>query len=106
VGNTLTGIVPGTALAKSQLDSDGDGFGNRCDGDLNNTGPAISVNTTDYSIFRSVINKLYTFSTNAARSDLDASGTVNTTDYSIFRTLINKVPGPSGYACAGTIPCP
>jgi cysteine-rich repeat protein len=55
------------------------------------------VNTTDYSILRSVINKIYSFSNNAAKSDLDASGTVNTTDYSIFRTLINKVPGPSAY---------
>jgi hypothetical protein len=102
VTNTAAGLVPGTTLTKFQLDSDGDGFGNRCDGDLNQTGPLSSVNTTDYSIFRSVINKLYTFSINAARSDLDGSGTVNTTDYSIFRTLINKVPGPSG--CAPTCP--
>jgi hypothetical protein len=106
VANTLAGTVPGTALLKSQLDSDADGFGNRCDGDVNNTGPLSSVNTTDYSIFRSAINQAYTSGSNAARSDLDASGTVDTTDYSIFRTLINRVPGPSGLACAGTIPCP
>jgi len=90
----------------TQLDADQDGYGNRCDGDFNNTGAAANVNTTDYSILRSVINKPASFSTNAARADLNGDGTVNTTDYSIFRTLINKVPGPSGYACAGTIPCP
>lgn len=108
VSNTAAGDVPGTlpAVPKYQLDSDNDGFGNRCDADFNNTGPASNVNTTDYSILRSVINKAYTFSSNAARSDLNGDGVVNTTDYSIFRTLINKFPGPSGYACAGTIPCP
>ena len=61
VANTAAGDVPGTApaVAKSQLDSDGDGYGNRCDGDVSNTqGTNGLVNTTDYSIFRALINKV------------------------------------------------
>ncbi|MDP2324415.1 MAG: myxococcus cysteine-rich repeat containing protein [Gammaproteobacteria bacterium] len=100
--NTLSGFVPNTTVPgtvlKYQHDADADGYGNRCDGDVSNTqGSNAQVNTTDYSILRSVINKIHSFSNNAAKSDLDASGTVNTTDYSIFRTLINKVPGPSAW---------
>jgi uncharacterized repeat protein (TIGR01451 family) len=84
------------AVNLSQLDADGDGYGNRCDGDINNSGG--TVNTTDYTILRTVINKPASFSATAASSDLDGNGTVNTTDYTIFRTLINKVPGPSALA--------
>jgi hypothetical protein len=106
--NAAAGTVPNSpGVLKTQLDSDGDGYGNRCDGDFNNSGG--TVNTTDYSIFRTVINKNYDFSANAARSDLNGSGTVDTTDYTIFRSLMNKVPGPSGYGCgqpAGAAACP
>jgi Dockerin type I domain/Thrombospondin type 3 repeat len=102
--NMVTGAVPNSqGLVKAQLDSDADGYGNACDADVNNSG---SVTATDYSILRSVIGKAYNFSFNAAKSDLNASGSVTATDYSILRSRIGSTPGPSGLACAGTIPCP
>lgn len=104
--NMVAGVVPNSqGLLKAQLDSDADGYGNACDADVNNSG---STTATDYSILRSVIGKTYNFSFNAAKSDLNASGSVTATDYSILRSKIGVVPsvGPSGLACAGTIPCP
>lgn len=102
--NMLAGTVPNSSpvVNKAQLDSDSDGYGNACDADLNNSG---GTTATDYSILRSVIGKLYNFSTNAAKSDLNASGSVTATDYSILRSRIGTAPGPSGLACAGTVPC-
>ena len=88
---------------KSQLDADADGYGNICDSDVNNSG---STTATDYSILRSVIGKLYNFSANAAKSDMNGSGSVTAADYSILRARIGVATGPSGLACAGTIPCP
>ncbi len=70
-----------------QTDSDNDGFGNRCDADLNNSG---LVTTSDYAILRSRLN------TNDPNADLNNSGTVTTADYAILRSLLNQTPGPSG----------
>ena len=38
-----------------QLDTDADGFGNLCDGDLNNTG---TTNTLDLNIYKGLHRKL------------------------------------------------
>jgi len=70
----------------SQWDTDGDGYGNGCDGDLNQTG---GVNAVDLGIFRS------RYMTTDADADLDGSGGVNAVDLGIFRSLYAKVPGPS-----------
>ena len=80
-----------------QFDADHDGYGNRCDGDLNNNGV---TNAQDYAIFRTRLG------TADAGADLNHNGTVNAQDYAIFRTLLGSSPGPSGLTCAGTIPCP
>lgn len=103
--NTLAGDVPGTSppVPRYQLDSDGDGYGNACDADVNNSG---ATTATDYAILRSVIGKAYSFSDNAARSDLNGSGSVTATDYAIMRGRISLPPGPSGLECAGAVPCP
>ena len=53
-----------------QIDSDSDGYGNRCDTDYDNNGAAGSA------------------------------------DFNFFRSRFENPPGPSGLACAGTIPCP
>jgi len=70
-----------------QFDGDGDGYGNRCDGDLNNNGV---TNAQDYAIFRSRLGSA------DAAADLNNNGTVNAQDYAIFRTLLGAPPGPSG----------
>ena len=87
----------------TQLDANGDGYGNICDADLNNSG---LVTTADFGILRSVLNQSASASPTAAAADLNGSGTVTTADFGILRARLNTAPGPSGLACAGTIPCP
>ncbi|MEQ1803304.1 MAG: dockerin type I domain-containing protein [Gammaproteobacteria bacterium] len=77
----------------SQLDADDDGYGNACDGDLNNSG---TVTAADYAMLRSVIGALATSGPLAAAADLNSSGTVTAADYAILRAEINATPGPSG----------
>ncbi|GMW05520.1 MAG: hypothetical protein AMXMBFR8_03170 [Nevskiales bacterium] len=72
-----------------QRDTDGDGYGNLCDADLNNSGGI--VNFSDLALFRSA------FGTSNPNADLDSSGgIVNFTDLARFRSLFGKAPGPSG----------
>jgi probable HAF family extracellular repeat protein len=71
-----------------QRDSDGDGYGNRCDADLDNSGGL--VNATDLALFR------LAFGTTNAHADFNGSGgSVNSMDLAIFRTLFGKPVGPS-----------
>ncbi len=70
-----------------QYDADGDGYGNLCDADLNNSG---LVTVTDYTILRNALN-----STNPV-ADLNHSGRVTVADYTILRNRLNTAPGPSG----------
>ncbi|MCK6371127.1 MAG: thrombospondin type 3 repeat-containing protein [Gammaproteobacteria bacterium] len=75
----------------SQRDTDGDGFGNACDGDFDNSGGI--VNFADLAYFRGV------FGTATADADLDGSGgIVNFTDLALFRAMFGKAPGPSAHA--------
>ncbi len=75
-----------------QCDSDGDGFGNRCDGDLTNNG---ATNAQDTVVFRNRLGKPSTAPTyNAA--DLNCSGAVNAQDTVLFRLLLGSPPGPAG----------
>jgi hypothetical protein len=86
-----------------QLDTDNDGYGNICDADLNNSG---TVTTADYGLLRSVLGQAATASATAANADMNGSGTVTTADYGLLRARLGTTPGPSGLACAGTVPCP
>jgi hypothetical protein len=38
-------------------------------------------------------------------TDLDANGQTNLADFNLFVALFGGPPGPSGLACAGTVPC-
>jgi len=84
-----------TLLANpGQCDSDGDGYGNRCDADLNNNGV---TNAFDTPLFRAQIGMpsvapIY----NAA--DLNCNGSVTSFDTPILRALLGAPPGPSGVA--------
>jgi hypothetical protein len=77
----------------SQHDADGDGYGNLCDADLNNTG---LVTSGDFGLLRSVLNLSAASSPLAAAADLNGSGTVTTADFAILRAGLNLPPGPSG----------
>lgn len=81
------GPMSSDAGGHSQLDGDGDRYGNACDADLNNTGLVTSI---DISIMRSVINAADPV------ADLNGSGLVNSSDYLIARGSLNLAPGPSG----------
>ena len=87
----------------NQRDSNAEGYGNLCDADLNNSG---TVTTADFGLLRSVLNQSALSSPTAADADLNGSGVVTTSDFAILRARLNTAPGPSGLACAGSVPCP
>ncbi|MEO1574838.1 MAG: endonuclease/exonuclease/phosphatase family protein, partial [Pseudomonadota bacterium] len=72
-----------------QRDTNGDGFGNVCDADLNNDG---IVNVIDLGLLRTV------FFTNDADADFNGDGVVNVIDLGILRVGFFAPPGPSGNA--------
>lgn len=71
----------------SQCDTDGDGFGNLCDADLNNNG---TVNFTDLGLLKSV------YLTADPDADFNCNGVVNITDLGLLKTMMYSTPGPSG----------
>lgn len=75
----------------NQVDTDGDGFGNRCDPDLNQDG---LIAGRDWSIFLSSLG------TTDPLTDLDGDGVIAGGDINIFGSFLNRPPGPSGLACA------
>ena len=79
----------------TQLDADLDGYGNICDGDINNSG---TVTTADFGLLRSVIGQPVGFSATAAAADMNGSGTVTTADFGLLRARLGTVPGPSALA--------
>ncbi|MEO7385352.1 MAG: dockerin type I domain-containing protein [Gammaproteobacteria bacterium] len=85
----------------TQVDSDGDGFGNRCDGDLNNNN---STNAQDTTLYRQQLGQPSVAPT-YNKADINANGSVNAQDTTLFRQLLAAPPGPSG-VCNNTFPCP
>ncbi|MBI5787672.1 MAG: right-handed parallel beta-helix repeat-containing protein [Candidatus Schekmanbacteria bacterium] len=76
-----------------QCDTNSDGYGNACDGDLNNDGRANSV---DLGLFK---KSLLLPKTDPVYRDADfnCDGKVNAIDLGLFKKLLqNKLPGPSG----------
>ena len=70
-----------------QRDTDGDGYGNVCDGDFNNDG---IVNFADLAILKSWFNSA------DPDADLNGDGVVNNIDLSIMKQMFGQAPGPSG----------
>jgi hypothetical protein len=88
-----------TSVNLQQLDPDLDGYGNPCDADFDQDGD------TDQDDF-----DFYSFNCTAAKAfpicDLDEDGLIGTSfDLATFIGLFGSPPGPSGLACAGTVPC-
>jgi hypothetical protein len=81
---------------RDQKDSDGDGYGDACDGDVNNDG---IVNSVDLALVRAAFG-----STGANRADLNGDGVVNSLDLAIVRRLFALRPGPSALHTPSTTP--
>lgn len=85
--NVPNGPLLMDAGGNSQLDSNGDGFGNACDADLNNDGV---VNGLDVGPF------IAEFGTAGPHADFNGDGTVNGLDVGPFVDMFGQAPGPSG----------
>jgi hypothetical protein len=89
-------IVPNGPLipdagGHSQLDTDGDLYGNACDCDFDQNG---TCNIADFSIFRV---DFWDTHDSGVGTDMDGSGRVGIGDFSLFREgFWEAVPGPSG----------
>ena len=75
----------------AQRDTDGDGYGNYCDPDFDQSGV---VNAADLAYMRTH------FFTTDPLADLTGDGGVNAADLAIMRTMFFKPPGPS---CCGDV---
>lgn len=80
-------LIP-DAGGNSQLDTDGDGFGNVCDPDFNGN---LLVDVLDFSQLKAMFG-----STNAPDQDLNGNGVVDIFDFSQLKTFFGGAPGPSG----------
>jgi len=74
----------------NQVDSDFDGFGNRCDGDLNNNG---STNAFDTPLYRAQLGQP-SIPPTYNKADFNTNGSVNAFDTPIYRSLLGAPPGP------------
>ncbi|MEM9388306.1 MAG: hypothetical protein AAGA68_24860 [Pseudomonadota bacterium] len=76
-----------TTMNPNQRDSNGDGYGNVCDADLDDSG---RVTVAD---LRLLVERLFTADADA---DLNGDGTVTVADFTLAREQLFQVPGPSG----------
>ena len=83
-------------------DTDMDGYGNACDGDLDNNHTTNSVDFMQYFLADFTAGE-----DSGSGSDMDCNGSVNAGDFldSFLPNFQVAVPGASGLACAGTVPC-
>ena len=84
-----------------QEDGDGDGYGNPCDTDVNNDGATgmDDVLATLQAVRIAVANENFDF-------NCDGGAGLDDTIRVLVDAKAVAVPGPSGYACAGTVSCP
>jgi hypothetical protein len=94
----LCTVVPAAIVGFDQVDTDGDGNGNPCDGDLNND---TTVNSSDQLVLNTDLKT--GSSTPGSGSDMNCDGAVNSTDQTLLNGQLKiGAPGPSGLWCAGT----
>ena len=98
---TANGPLAGTGACVAQEDGNADGYGNICDTDYNNDG------ATGLDDVATALAGAAVVSTDP-NLDPNCDGATGLDD--VARTLADaavvQTPGPSGLACAGTIPCP
>ena len=85
-----------------QIDTDLDGYGNACDADYDNDGGVSGVD------FFGLVSALGMNSTHPGWNpalDSDADSAITGVDFLFFVDQLQGSPGPSGLACAGSVPC-
>jgi len=80
-------LTPGIKPNQIQRDSNSDGYGNICDGDLNND---LFVNFADLAILKTLFFKPVASFPGASEGDLNGDGFVNFADLAILKTLFFK----------------
>jgi hypothetical protein len=75
-----------------QRDSDGDGYGDLCDSDLNNDGDS---NTLDLNLYKQAHRTVCGDPNYTADADFNADCRINTIDLNIFKGLYRNPPGRS-----------
>jgi len=85
-----------TAVANAdQRDTDGDGYGNLCDGDLDNDG---DTNTLDLNLYKLAHRTEAGDPAYDPDADFDGDSSIDTLDLNIYKGLHRLPPGPS---CCG-----
>ena len=100
-------VANGPNQSTNQFDSDGDGYGNRCDTDFDQSG---TTTTADFAIFLARFGSPICIQIfpppPSCMPDFDGSGTVTTSDFAIFLGRFSQppgAPGPSGLVCANPL---
>lgn len=95
---------PNQLLGSNQSDSDGDGYGNRCDTDFDQSGTTTSI---DFARLLAAFGGSFCVALFPPPPecvvDLDGSGTITVSDFAIFLGRFSAppgAPGPSGLVCA------
>lgn len=85
-----------------QSDADLDGYGDACDADLDGDG---DVDAADLALLQASFAATPADAAWNPAADLDGDGVVGVPDFNRLRDAYGGEPGPSGLACAGSVPC-
>ena len=100
VGDDLDNCL--LVINPDQRDTNMDGYGNVCDYDYDNNG---TVKAPDFVELALAFGARLTEASYREDLDVDANGEIGSLEFVGLSLGFNSPPGPSGLACAGTIPC-
>jgi hypothetical protein len=86
-----------------QRDTNLDGYGNVCDTDYDGDG---MVGTSDFISLVAAFGAAQGQPAYQPDLDFDGDGSIGNKEYILLSSDFGAPPGPSGFACAGTPPCP